>query len=64
MSPVLVQFTTPSQDQTIPSNKVKCNDCGQLVDATFVEMSTHYEIENTNELNNSYQIVSNFPKNK
>lgn len=45
MSEKLKQFTTPLQDPKIPGDKVKCNDCGALVNATFIEMSTHFERE-------------------
>ena len=39
------QFKTCVQDKSIPEGMAKCMDCGTLVPATFIDLSTHYQLE-------------------
>lgn len=48
---IITQFITPVEDPSIPSDKVVCRDCGVLVPATFIEMSTHQQHEGAYPLN-------------
>ncbi len=57
------QLQTKVQDKSIPEGKAKCLDCGSLINATFIEINSHFRPQ-ANMLPENKETVSVFVQNQ